>query len=114
MAARRRPGRYNARLRAGRRGSTGMAQWDHEVDVLGVGSGNGGMTAALSAHELGAGSVLVIEKNTAFGGTSAISGGGVWVPCNRYARAAGAPDSIEEARAYLEATIPPEVPRAMI
>jgi 3-oxosteroid 1-dehydrogenase len=88
--------------------------WDHEVDVLVVGSGNGGMTAALCAHEYGAGSVLLIEKNTAFGGTSAISGGGVWVPCNRYARAAGAQDSIAEARAYLEATIPASVPRAMI
>jgi 3-oxosteroid 1-dehydrogenase len=88
--------------------------WDHEVDVLVIGSGNGGLTAALCAQEMGAGRVLVIEKNRAFGGTSAISGGGVWVPCNRYARAAGARDSREEARAYLEATIPPEVPREML
>jgi 3-oxosteroid 1-dehydrogenase len=89
-------------------------RWDHEVDVLVVGSGNGGLTAALCAHEMGTGSVLVIEKNSHFGGTSAISGGGVWVPCNRYARAAGAQDSPAEARAYLEATIPPEVPREML
>ena len=46
---------------------------DHAVDVLVVGSGNGGMTAALCAHEMGAGKVLLIEKHDKFGGTSAIS-----------------------------------------
>jgi len=80
--------------------------WDHEVDVLVVGSGNGGMTAAVCAHEMGAGKVLLIEKNNMYGGTSAISGGGVWVPCNRYAQAAGAPDSYEEALAYVRAAVP--------
>ncbi len=69
---------------------TAGGSWDHAVDVLVVGSGNGGMTAALCAHEMGAGKVLLIEKHDKYGGTSAISGGGVWVPCNRYARAAGA------------------------
>ena len=82
------------------------SDWDHEVDVLVVGSGNGGMTAAVCAHEMGAGKVLLIEKNNMYGGTSAISGGGVWVPCNRYAQAAGAPDSYEEALAYVRAAVP--------
>lgn len=83
--------------------------WDHEVDVLVVGSGNGGMTAALCSNDMGAGDVLVIEKAAKFGGGSSISGGGLWIPCNRYARAAGADDSIEDAMDYLEATVPEEM-----
>ena len=79
---------------------------DLDVDVLVVGSGNGGMTAALSAHIMGAKNVLVIEKDRMYGGTSAMSGGGVWVPCNRYAIEADAPDSLEEAFQYLRETTP--------
>ena len=43
------------------------------------GSGAGGLTAAIAAHDLGQ-SVAVLEKSDQYGGTSAISGGGVWVP----------------------------------
>ena len=96
-------------------------QWDHEVDVLVVGSGNGALTAAICSHDFSgkkngkADDVLVIEKSDKFGGTSAISGGGVWVPNNRYARAAGADDSFEEAYTYLDNTIPADdVPRSML
>ncbi len=89
-------------------------QWDHETGVLVVGSGNGALTAALSCHEYGEREVLVIEKASQYGGCSALSGGGVWIPNNRYAKAAGADDSPADARAYLEATIPPVVPRAML
>ena len=78
-----------------------------QVDVLVVGSGNGGLTAALCAYELGLKNVLVIEKSDKYGGTSATSGGMVWIPCNRYAREAGVLDSLEEARAYLQQAIPP-------
>ncbi|MFA5524924.1 MAG: FAD-dependent oxidoreductase [Tissierellales bacterium] len=85
--------------------------WDHSVDVLVVGSGLGGLTAALSAHQMGAGDVLLIEKGEKFGGTSALSGGVVWIPCNRYARALGQDDSIEEAHAYLRRTVPDEIRR---
>jgi len=81
--------------------------WDHSVDVLVVGSGNGALTTALCAHELGAGEVLVIEKSAKYGGTSSISGGGVWIACNRYAKAAGAKDSIEDVREYLRLALPP-------
>jgi 3-oxosteroid 1-dehydrogenase len=89
--------------------------WDHSVDVLVVGSGNGGLTAALCCHGMGMQDVLVIEKSDLYGGTSAISGGGVWIPCNRYAMAAGADDSLEEAKAYLSGCIPAEkVPEPMI
>ena len=90
-------------------------QFDHEVDVLVVGSGNGALTAALCAHELGSRDVLVVEKGEKFGGTSAVSGGGVWIPCNRYAREAGAEDSAEDAREYLRQTIPSnDVPSEML
>lgn len=81
-------------------------RWDQELDVLVVGSGNGGLTAALCCHDMGAQQVLVIEKGERFGGTSARSGGGIWIPCNDHALAAGAADSLAEARAYLDAVIP--------
>lgn len=89
--------------------------WDYSVDVLVIGSGNGGLTAALCSYEMGSPDVLVVEKGARYGGTSSVSGGGVWVPCNRYAREAGADDSIEAAREYLQHTIPEgSVPQEMI
>ncbi|HQQ62376.1 MAG TPA: FAD-dependent oxidoreductase [Pseudomonadales bacterium] len=78
-----------------------------EWDVIVVGSGNGGMTAAITAKLLGHNlRVLVIEKSDKYGGTSALSGGGVWIPNNLYAKAAGAQDSPADAREYLRQTIP--------
>ena len=56
--------------------------WDAEHDVIVVGSGAGGMTAALCAAEQGL-SAVVVEKDAQFGGTSAVSGGGIWIPCSR-------------------------------
>ncbi|WP_407687237.1 FAD-binding protein [Mycobacterium sp. HUMS_1102779] len=53
--------------------------FDRVVDVLVVGSGGGGMTAALTAHAAGL-DALVIEKSSHFGGSTALSGGGIWVP----------------------------------
>ena len=89
--------------------------WDHSVDVLVVGSGNGGLTAALCCFEMGTQDVLVIEKSDLYGGTSSISGGGVWIPNNRYARAATDQDSPEKARAYLMCCLPlDKVPEEMI
>ncbi len=87
--------------------STG-SQWDYSYDVVVVGSGNGGLTAALCSYEMGAKDVLVVEKSHLYGGTSAISGGGVWVPCNRYAKAAGAEDSLAKAKTYLRQLISEE------
>ncbi len=57
----------------------GSDGFDHAVDVLIVGSGGGGMTAALTATASGL-SALVIEKSSHFGGSTALSGGGIWVP----------------------------------
>lgn len=53
--------------------------FDTCVDVLIVGSGGGGMTAALAAHASGL-DALVVEKAAQFGGSTALSGGGIWVP----------------------------------
>ena len=53
--------------------------FDHTVDVLVVGSGGGGMTAALAADAAGL-DTLVVEKSPQFGGSTALSGGGIWVP----------------------------------
>jgi succinate dehydrogenase/fumarate reductase flavoprotein subunit len=53
--------------------------FDHTVDVLIVGSGGGGMAAALTAHAAGL-DTLVVEKSSYFGGSTALSGGGIWVP----------------------------------
>ena len=89
--------------------------WDREVDVLVVGSGLGAMTSALSLKEMGVDSIEVIEKATKFGGTSGVSGGGIWIPNNHYAKALGAADSIEDAKAYLDSTIEAgTVPKTLI
>ena len=53
--------------------------FDHVVDVLVIGSGGGGMTAALAAQASGL-ETLVVEKSSHFGGSTALSGGGIWVP----------------------------------
>ena len=58
-----------------------MVSWDRSVDFLVVGSGAAGMTAAVRAHDLG-GETLVIEKAPLFGGSTALSGGVIWVPGN--------------------------------
>ncbi len=77
--------------------------WDIETDILVVGSGAGALTAAVTAADHHA-DVLVIEKSDLFGGTSATSGGGVWIPASHAARAAGAPaDTPAEGFAYIKA-----------
>lgn len=86
---------------------------DHEVDVLVVGSGAGGLAAALAASEAH-GQALVIEKSSEFGGTSATSGGGIWVPNSDHARAAGLEDSEDEAFGYVRALSLPNVPDELI
>ncbi|WP_431952118.1 3-oxosteroid 1-dehydrogenase [Nocardia lijiangensis] len=74
------------------------------VDVLVVGSGAAGMTAAIAAAHHGL-SVLVIEKATHWGGSTARSGGGVWIPGNTVLRRETPDDDLEAARTYLTAII---------
>lgn len=80
----------------------GVGAWDREVDLLVVGSGAAGLTGAVVAAAGGA-KVLVIEKSGLIGGTSATSGGGVWIPCSPAAEALGQADSVEAACSYLRA-----------
>ncbi len=72
-------------------------------DVIVLGAGAGGMAAAIVAANEGL-KTLLIEKTEYVGGTTAISGGMVWVPNNGKMAAAGLPDTTEAARAYLDAT----------
>ena len=81
-----------------------MTTWDSTVDLAIVGSGGGGMVAALTAADAGA-SALVLEKQQRVGGSTAMSGGIVWVPNNPVMRAEGVPDSYEDAMAHFEAVV---------
>lgn len=90
-----------------------MANWDQEVDILVVGSGAGGLLSALVAAD-NAASVLVIEKEALWGGTSATSGAGIWIPASDQARAAGFDDKPEDAFTYVRALSAENVPDANI
>ncbi len=83
-----------------------------QFDVVIMGSGASGLTAALSAHGHGA-SVLVLEKGSHLGGTSAWSGGMIWIPNNPYMQDAGIEDSPEEALTYLRALSHDLIPEAL-
>ncbi len=75
-----------------------------EYDVVVVGSGGAGMVAALTAAHRGL-STLVIEKAAHFGGSTARSGGGVWIPNNEVLKRDGVQDTPEAARTYLHGII---------
>ncbi len=78
-------------------------------DVVVVGSGAAGMTAALAAAKRGL-SVVVVEKASTFGGSAARSGAGIWIPCNKVILAAGVPDTPAKAAAYLASVVGPSIP----
>jgi len=69
-------------------------------DVIVIGAGAAGLTAACTAATLGA-RALVLEYTDRIGGTTAISGGMIWVPANYKMREAGLPDELDAARMYL-------------
>ncbi len=73
-------------------------------DFVIVGSGGGSMCAALVMRAAGK-SVLLLEKTDLLGGTTAISGGVMWIPNNRFLAAEGIEDSPEQAMAYLDAVV---------
>ena len=87
--------------------------WDKEVDVLVIGSGAGGLLAALVAAHGGA-ETLVVEKASLWGGTSATSGGGIWIPASDQAAAAGFADDVENAFKYVRKLSASNVPDANI
>jgi hypothetical protein len=72
----------------------------YECDALIVGSGAAGMSAAVTAGHCGL-NVLVVEKEPRFGGTTARSGGWLWIPGTSLARAWGIHESPDQARTYL-------------
>src|SRR5215469_11960699 len=88
-------------------------QWDQSFDVVVVGSGAGGMTAALTAKAAGA-NVVVIEKAAKFGGSTALSGGGIWAPNNPTLLRRGLGDDPEDVRRYLHAVVGDRVPAARV
>ena len=72
-------------------------QWDEIFDVVVVGSGGGALTSALLAARGGA-STVVVEKDEFIGGTTAVSGGDMWIPNNRFVKDR---DSREDALKYI-------------
>ncbi|MEU7811645.1 FAD-binding protein [Pseudonocardia sp. NPDC049154] len=83
--------------------------WGATTDLLVVGSGGGALCAALVAHDRGL-QTLVVEKEPLLGGSTAMSGGVLWLPDNPVSRAAGVPDSREDALAYFAAVVGDEGP----
>ena len=81
---------------------TAQVQSQTHYDVIVVGSGAGAMTSAVFLADQGF-SVLIVEKSDKYGGTSAISGGGIWIPNNHYFARQGGNDSFELAMRYLKA-----------
>ncbi|MBF8644356.1 MULTISPECIES: FAD-binding protein [Pseudomonas] len=92
---------------------TAQDQSQTQYDVIVVGSGAGAMTSAVFLADQGF-SVLVLEKSDKFGGTSAISGGGIWIPNNHYFARLGGNDSMEQARRYLDAAAGDQVDPARL
>src|SRR4051812_43593994 len=86
-------------------GTTGApAGLPGEVDVVVVGAGGAGMSAALAAARRGLDTVLV-EKSDYFGGSTARSGGGVWIPGNYALEEAGEADDLANAKLYLDSIV---------
>ena len=74
--------------------------WDLEADVVSIGSGGGGLAAAITAHDHGA-SAIVLERADQIGGVTAYSMGEVWIPGNHHAAALGIVDSPDSGYRYV-------------
>ena len=88
----------------------GVAAVSTTVDLLIVGSGTG-LAAALAAHERGL-SVLIVEKSSYVGGSTARSGGALWLPASHVITDGGGADSVGRAEMYLQAVVGESAPRA--
>lgn len=80
--------------------------WDREADVVVLGSGGAAMTAAIAAHDFGAKDVIILEKTGMVGGTTAMSGGMLWIPGNHHQLEAGIAESDDDVVAYLDSLAP--------
>jgi succinate dehydrogenase/fumarate reductase flavoprotein subunit len=96
---------------------TSMNDTSSRFDVIVAGSGAAALTAAVTAAASGL-RVLVLEKSEYIGGTSAISGGAIWVPCNPLMKASGIADDRGKATDYLSQVVGdrlrPEMARAFL
>jgi 3-oxosteroid 1-dehydrogenase len=86
-----------------------MSNWDKSADFVIVGSGGGSFCAALAAQDRGL-STLIVEKTDKVGGSTAMSGGVLWIPNNPLMKERGLEDSYEKAREYFDASVGPEQP----
>jgi 3-oxosteroid 1-dehydrogenase len=77
------------------------SEWDLEADVVSIGSGGGGLSAAITAYDHGA-SALVLERTDQVGGVMAYSLGEVWVPGNHLAGTIGVEDSEDSGFRYVK------------
>ncbi len=80
--------------------------WDLEADVVILGSGGAAMTAAITAHDFGATDVVILEKSGMVGGTTAMSGGMLWIPGNHHQIEAGIEDCDDDIVTYLDSIAP--------
>jgi succinate dehydrogenase/fumarate reductase flavoprotein subunit len=79
--------------------ASGGGPVDIETDVVVLGSGGAGLTASILARDTGA-DVILLERSERIGGTTAVSGGGAWIPLNPQMAELGIADSREDALAY--------------
>ncbi|RZL79954.1 MAG: FAD-dependent oxidoreductase [Rhodococcus sp. (in: high G+C Gram-positive bacteria)] len=92
--------------------ATTDASWDHETDVLVLGSGAAGLASAVVAAQEGF-DCLVLEKTEYVGGTTAYSAGTCWIPDNPFQRAEGIDDDGIAAREYLDTLVGDRAPREL-
>ncbi|WP_372779829.1 FAD-dependent oxidoreductase [Litorivivens sp.] len=87
--------------------------WDDEYDFIVVGSGAAGMSGAVVSAASGL-KTLIIEKTDQFGGTTALSGGVIWIPDNPSMKRGGIDDSEADALQYLQQVVGADVPDAKL
>src|SRR5215208_623045 len=80
------------------------ADWDVVTDCVFVGSGGGSLCATLAANAAGL-QTLVLEKAEVIGGSTAMSGGVLWLPDNPVSRRAGVQDSRQDALSYFNSLV---------
>jgi 3-oxosteroid 1-dehydrogenase len=90
--------------------SASGSSFDRVCDIVVVGAG-GGLVGALAARDAGE-DVIVVEKSGVAGGSTALSGGTLWVFANSVARAAGLPDTVEKGIDHLKSIVPEGYPSA--